>query len=796
LADGNLIRAQLDGGVTVTGTLFRSSILRDGDIDNQIVAHEWGHYISNRLIFDSFGLGNNMGGSLGEGWGDFHAMLITVRPEDTSNPTNANWNGVYALGGYALGSFTSDPYYYGVRRVPYSTDVTKDPLTFKHISNDFPLPADVPHAFDTDHTEVHNAGEIWTTMLWECYASLLRDTLAPSPRLTFAEARDRMRDYIVAAYKLTPANPTLLEARDALLAAVLPADPVDYAHFGEAFAKRGAGLFAVAPDRYDLTNSGLVESYAFGAAVVATAASLEDDVHAVCNADGILDSGETGTLRVTFRNTGNAATGALTATVSTTNEAITFPDGATIAIPPLPVLGTAEGTVRVSAAGFEGVTGLDFAVQVIDAGAGAPPPAAFGFLANADQAQNQSFADTAESTNVVWTDIPVPSNVPDASQWHRVSDSALDHHYDCPSAPFAATVDFVSPLLIVSAGQSLTMSFRHRYSFEMDVPTKTFFDGGVIETSVDGGATWNDVGADLAGYDGVLFDQSDNPIGGRPAFVGTSAGYPAFSNVTLDLGPSFAGQFVFVRFRVASDAGGTSAGWDIDDITFSGISTPPFDAIVSQPACNNPPIATVGETQVVSEFGPAPTFAPTVVMLDGSASFDPDGNPLTYTWTQILGPSVTLGNADGPLPTFTAPPVSTADGAIALAWQLVVSDGIATSAPQFTQVIVVDVDRPPVANAGPSLSVLEGSLVRLNGTGSADPDVDALTFLWTAPAGITLSDPTSPAPTFVAPAVGSAGQVLSFSLVVADPSGALSAPSTVNVVVNNHANGHRRRSRR
>src|SRR5262249_49407322 len=153
------------------------------------------------------------------------------------------------------------------------------------------------------------------------------------------------------------------------------------------------------------------------------------DVHAVCNADHILDSGETGTLHVTFRNTGTAATGALTATVSTTNEAITFPDGATIAIPPLAVLGTAEGTLRVSASALEGVTGLDFAVQVVDAGAGTPPPATFGFLANADQAQNQSFTDTAESTNVVWTDIPAPNNVPVASQWHRVADAALDHHY-------------------------------------------------------------------------------------------------------------------------------------------------------------------------------------------------------------------------------------------------------------------------------------------------------------------------------------------------------------------------------
>ena len=76
-----------------------NALQRDGTIDTQIVSHEWGHYLTNRLIGNASGLSNQQGGGMGEGWGDFTALLLTVRPEDTLNPTNANFNGVYSMSG-------------------------------------------------------------------------------------------------------------------------------------------------------------------------------------------------------------------------------------------------------------------------------------------------------------------------------------------------------------------------------------------------------------------------------------------------------------------------------------------------------------------------------------------------------------------------------------------------------------------------------------------------------------------------------------------------------------------------
>ncbi|HZD96300.1 MAG TPA: M36 family metallopeptidase, partial [Candidatus Sulfotelmatobacter sp.] len=196
-SDGNLFRANFGNGIVVR--LFREvAVDRDGTIDNQVIAHEWGHYISNRLVGNAAGLNTNMSRGMGEGWGDFHAMLLTVREEDALVASNANYNGVYGIAGYVTSGGGNNGYYFGIRRVPYSTDMTKDPLTYKHISNGVAITG-APISFGaagTNNAEVHNTGEVWTSMLWECYAALLRDTLGPSPRLTFKQAQDRMKDYL------------------------------------------------------------------------------------------------------------------------------------------------------------------------------------------------------------------------------------------------------------------------------------------------------------------------------------------------------------------------------------------------------------------------------------------------------------------------------------------------------------------------------------------------------------------------------------------------------------------------
>jgi YVTN family beta-propeller protein len=177
---------------------------------------------------------------------------------------------------------------------------------------------------------------------------------------------------------------------------------------------------------------------------------------------------------------------------------------------------------------------------------------------------------------------------------------------------------------------------------------------------------------------------------------------------------------------------------------------------VSISTINVAPIADAGADQSV--------YVGDLVTLDGSNSWDPDGDSLTFSWAFVSIPeasTATLANPTSVNPTFTA------DVSGTYVVSLVVNDGIVDSEPDTVSISTINV--APIADAGPDQSVYVGDLVTLDGSGSSDPDGDPITFMWafvSVPEGstATLSDSTSIYPTFVADVAG----IYVVSLVVND----------------------------
>lgn len=224
---------------------------RDGDFDQEIIIHEYVHGLSNRLVGGGVGISALAPRGMGEGWSDFYALALLSEASD-------NVNGNYAMGGYAtyqLSGLTQN-YYYGIRRYPYSTDLAKNPLTFRDID---PTQANahtgIPRSpiIGSTADEVHNMGEVWCVTLWDARANLVT-------KLGFTAGNRLILQLVTDGMKLAPANPNFLQARDAILQAELVA--TGGAHRNElwaAFAKRGMGANATAPS--SSTTVGLVENF-------------------------------------------------------------------------------------------------------------------------------------------------------------------------------------------------------------------------------------------------------------------------------------------------------------------------------------------------------------------------------------------------------------------------------------------------------------------------------------------------------------------------------------------------------
>ena len=139
-------------------------LMRDGDLDSDIVFHEYGHGLTWRMIGSMSGA---MSGAIGEGMSDVVAILMNDR--DT-------------VGSYSASNSR------GIRRYPY----TDYPLTYGDFAG----------------SSVHADGEIYAAAVWKVWQIFQREGLS----------KDTLFDYLIDGMNYTPAGPTMDEMRDGILA--------------------------------------------------------------------------------------------------------------------------------------------------------------------------------------------------------------------------------------------------------------------------------------------------------------------------------------------------------------------------------------------------------------------------------------------------------------------------------------------------------------------------------------------------------------------------------------------------
>lgn len=378
----------------------------------------------------------------------------------------------------------------------------------------------------------------------------------------------------------------------------------------------------------------------------------------------------------------------------------------------------------------------------------------------------------------------------------------------------------------------LASSTLHPEGLSFDVSGNLFFntrdasDGAVW--SIPGGVPGNPPTPATAVFstfgEGTVFDSNgdllavDN-LGGRvlrfsPPFSGTNAGtlFASGAPYWAGIAVSAAGEVFVSAFLVPAilrfSAGGTYLGtvgsglnepyfMEFDSegnlyvtdedagtlvkITLSGNQTVIASipriagvAICKNVAVSSPPIADAGPDQV--------TVRNTVVTLNGSGSFDPDGDPIAFVWCQLGGPeTVSILNGTSNLALFASTQLGF------YTFNLTVVDNRSMSNYDWAMVTVVN--RAPSADAGPDQVVFKNTLVTLTGGGSNDPDTDPLIFNWTQTSGppfVTLVGANSAMPTFMAPMGTGASGTYTFQITAWDPSGANSSDS-VDVNVTNRS---------
>jgi hypothetical protein len=231
-ADGATLKA-LAGQTAGIAKASSHPGIRDGDFENGIVIHEYGHGVSLRL---TGGPGINcLSGNeqMGEGWSDYLAITMLADPA-LDDPEGARGMGPYAL-------FQGDRSGNGIRPRPYSRTMDIQPFTYDRIKTNSWITGG-------SLATPHGIGHAWAAVLWDMTWDLVDKHGFESDLYGGWDGGGNTRalQYVMDGLKIQGCGPGFVVGRDAILAAtMLNGGGEDTCTVWSAFARRGLGASAV-----------------------------------------------------------------------------------------------------------------------------------------------------------------------------------------------------------------------------------------------------------------------------------------------------------------------------------------------------------------------------------------------------------------------------------------------------------------------------------------------------------------------------------------------------------------------
>ncbi|WP_121667342.1 T9SS-dependent M36 family metallopeptidase [Mesonia aquimarina] len=237
-SDGTPLINSLIANQTINGTLENIGPFgKDGDFDAGIIAHEYGHGISNRLTggaasadclvgcvdYDQNGNCIQATEQMGEGWSDYFALVMTQKTTDQAE--DAKGIATYVTNQPIDGT--------GIRNAPYSTDFSVNDFTYGDTNNTSQLSAP------------HGVGFVWATMLWDLHWAFIGEYGFDDDIYNGTGGNNKVMQLVIDGLKLQTCNPGFVDGRDAILQAdILQNNGDNQCLIWSVFANRGLGYSA------------------------------------------------------------------------------------------------------------------------------------------------------------------------------------------------------------------------------------------------------------------------------------------------------------------------------------------------------------------------------------------------------------------------------------------------------------------------------------------------------------------------------------------------------------------------